>query len=106
MTIYVYNLHINGTKIYMLFFKLFFSTICQKDFLRQYTDRYAFTYTHSQEPFICCMSFLAVYLTRPLMVSTHVSVTFKIKITRGLGRGHSADGGLAPFTYSTMKERS
>lgn len=44
MTIYVYNLHINGINIYMLFYKLFFSNNMSKRFFLRYgTDRYTHT---------------------------------------------------------------
>lgn len=46
MTIYVYNLHINGIKIYILFYKLFFSNNMPKRFFK-IVYRQIHTHTHA-----------------------------------------------------------
>lgn len=70
MTIYVYNLHINGIKIYMLFYKLFFSTICQKDFFKTvYRQIYSHIHTFSR------VIYLLYEVSRLLLISTFVAAT-------------------------------
>lgn len=72
MTIYVYNLHINGIKIYMLFYKLFFSNNMPKRFFK-IVYRQIHTHTHAQNlkshVVIYCVGFFIVYLTSFLLIS-------------------------------------
>ena len=50
MTIYVYNLHINGINIYMLFYKLFFSNNMSKRFFKiGYRQIHTHTHTHTHD---------------------------------------------------------